>query len=204
MRLAFQNRFDCSEEEAIVRLQRIWDNNENNSPRNTPRPPSPPPPPLTPPPPDPIPAPPPESHNLPTDFDHNEAIPNTVPNMPLKWAVNKVKAGEYVQLWYFTSKGMLEAKKSPKTTPDDTLDLLKTETGFTLQQVKASKPSRNAIDDEYLRWEQIMTARHKLCDAAAGWPENLRISLAAFYLNLEALRGNGINHRPLILYQATT
>jgi hypothetical protein len=81
MHLALQNRFGCSEEEAITRLQALSFK----------------------------------------DYDLDTTISDRTPHVPLKWAVDKVKAKEYVQLWYFTTEGIMDAKKTPLMIADDTL-----------------------------------------------------------------------------------
>ena len=109
---------------------------------------------------------------------------------------------EYVELWYFTTEGILDASKLALTTPDESIGLVRTETGLAIQPIKASKASRNAILDESLSWEQIVTARHNVMDVAAKWPKEHRRSMAEFYMNLEALKATGTNPRVLILYHA--
>ena len=120
----------------------------------------------------------------------------------MKFAVDRVKAMEYVEFWYFTSEGILDASKITPMTSDETIGLVKTDTGLAIQPMKASKASRNAILDEALSWEQITTGRHNILDAASKWPEEHRRSMAEFYMNLEALKATGTNPRVLILYHA--
>jgi hypothetical protein len=117
--------------------------------------------------------------------------------------MDKIKNLEYVELWYFTSEGIFDASKLTHTAADETYGFKSMDTGVVaLQQVKATKASRNVLNDEALSWEQIATARHNLLDAAAGWPEKHRRALAEFFMNLEALKASGSNTRALILYQA--
>ena len=73
---------------------------------------------------------------------------------------------EYVELWYFTTEGCREASKATPTAVDDIFGLLNTDSGLTLQSIRATKASRNAMADEHLTWEQIMTARHTLIQTA--------------------------------------
>ena len=65
---------------------------------------------------------------------------------------------EYVELWYFSSEGCKEASKAALTAADDTFGILNMDSGLALQSIKATKASRNAVVDEHLTWEQIMTA----------------------------------------------
>ncbi|KAF9783705.1 hypothetical protein BJ322DRAFT_1021516 [Thelephora terrestris] len=82
--------------------------------------------------------------------------------------------------------------------------LLNTTSGLTLQPIKATKASPNAVVDEHLTWEQIMTARHMLITTAnrVGWDQKLTVSLAELYIGLEGLKATGTNPRALILYHA--
>ena len=121
---------------------------------------------------------------------------------PLQFAVDRVKAMEYVELWYFTTEGILDASKLALTTPDESISLIRTETGLAIQPIKASKALRNAILDKSLSWEQIVTACHNVMDVAAKWPKEHWRSMAEFYMNLKALKATGTNPRVLILYHA--
>lgn len=208
-RATIRNRFGCSDEEAIARLQALWNNTGNE------RPPTPPAPPVSPAPPD-IPSPIPSHRRLPSpdiqqpprkkatfpSFDPNRSISARMPYYPAQYAIDRVRAMEYVELWYFTSEGILHASKITPTTSEEAISFLKTDAGFAIQPIKASRASRNAILDESLSWEQIMTARHNILEAASKWPDAHRLAMAEFYFNLEALKATGSNARILILYHA--
>jgi len=198
-RKAIQDRFGCSEEEAVARLEDLW--NGGNAPRTLSPPPGPPP------------TPPPEAAPNPgirstankvpvfVDYDVGATI---LPSLPAKYALDKIKALEYVPLWYFTSEGLHDAKRIPRSTPEDTIGLLKTDEGYSLLPVKAARLSQNAREDGELNWEQITAAKHNLLNAVMAWPEKLKFSLVAFYMNLEAAQSSTTNTRALILYQAVT
>jgi hypothetical protein len=111
---------------------------------------------------------------------------------------------EYVELWYFTTEGCEEASKATLTADDDIYGFLETGSGLALQLIKVTKASRNAIVDEHLTWEQIMTARHTLITTAdrVGWPKTHTRALAELYINLDGLKAAGYSSRALILYHA--
>ena len=146
----------------------------------------------------------PQKESLFPDFDDDAVVPDRAPLTPLKFATDKIKNAEYVEMWYFTTEGCREASVATLTSSDDTIGLLKTDSGLALQQVKASKASRNALPDEKLSWDQISTARHNLIEAMVtnGWPERLVVALAQLYLNLENLKATGKDPRSLIRYHA--
>ena len=205
MRQSVMARFNCSEEDAITRLQDLWNN------ADVPRPPTPPLPQLPPPLPLQEPAPPPDIEAPPpgrkkvtfTDFELDTTIPESLAYFPAQFAMDKIKSMEYTELWYFTTEGIMDASKITPTAADDTFGLLPTHGGLALQQIKASRASRNVIGDEALTWDQITTARHHFITAAAGWPDKHRMAMAEFFMNLESLKASGSCPRTLIAYQAT-
>ncbi|KAF9789586.1 hypothetical protein BJ322DRAFT_981707, partial [Thelephora terrestris] len=137
------------------------------------------------------------------EMDDNAMVGDTIPLTPSPFAMKRVRAKEYVDLWYFTTEGCREANQIVPTTAN-TYGFLDFETGITFQPVDAAKPSKKAIIDERLGWEQIMTARHTFITAAqqAGWAPEILNTFAEFYINLESLKAEGRNSRPLILYHA--
>lgn len=194
MRTSIMARFQCTEEEAIGRLQAFWNvQNEQDvpAPQEVPD--------LEP---DEDPQPAPQKKTTIADFEEDSSIPEGLPFFPAQYAIDKIKTLDYVELWYFTTEGILDASKITPTAADDTFGLLRTELGLTLQQVKATRASRNVVVDELLSWDQIATARHNIIDAASGWPIKHRMALAKFFMNLEAMKAKGTNPRSLILYQA--
>ena len=138
------------------------------------------------------------------DFDLNTTIANQIPHTPSEYAVGRMEEIEYVELWYFTTEGCNEASKITPTAADNTFGILDTKSGLALQPIKTTKASKNAIGDEALSWEQIMTARHTMIATAnrVGWDQKLTLALAQFYINLESLKASGYNPRALILYHA--
>ena len=138
------------------------------------------------------------------DFDLNMPIDNQVPHTPSEYAVGRMEDIEYVELWYFTTAGCREAGKATPSVADSTFGILATRSGLALQPIKASKALCNAIVDQFLSWEQIMTARHTMISVAnrVGWAQKLTLALAQFYINLEGKKSGGLNPRALILYHA--
>ncbi|KAF9783748.1 hypothetical protein BJ322DRAFT_1007851, partial [Thelephora terrestris] len=194
-------RHQCTEEEADTRLrasiQALLEDPIPEPPREPPRP-------LTPPANE-EPRSPPRKKATFVDFDQDATISSQIPHHPCEFAIRRTENIEYVELWYFTTEGCNEASKTTLTAADNVFNLLGTGTGpVSLQPMKATKASPNAITDEHLTWEQIMTARHKLIATAnqVGWNQKLTIALAEFYIGLEGLKASGKNTRALILYHA--
>ena len=96
------------------------------------------------------------------DFKEEDSIPESLPFFPPQYAIDKIKTLDYVDLWYFTMEGILYVSKIVPTAADDTFGLLRMDLSLTLQQVKATRASRNVIIDEFLSWDQIATAQHNI------------------------------------------
>jgi len=185
----------CSEEEAANRLQTMIQallEGPQNPPQERTPPASPPPQPPT------------QKKIIFIDFDLDATVSDRIPHNPSQYAVGRIESMEYVELWYFTTEGCKEASKATPTAADDTFGLLNTDSGLTLQSIKATKASRNAVADEHLTWEQVMTARHTLIQTAnqVNWPRKHTLVLAEFYIKLEGLKAEGYNSRTLLLYHA--
>ena len=161
-------RFLCSPEEATARLHHSLQTLlEPIGPQQ--QPPAPPPPPSPPPPhiPEDEPAIPANKDLSFFNFDPDSTVPDRIPLSPSEYAVGKVKVLEYIELWYFTTEGRNDAGKVTTSVVDDTYSFTSTAgSGLALQPIKASKASRNALIDECLSWDQIMTARHSFIATA--------------------------------------
>ena len=205
--LRIMERFQCSADEAAVRLHASLQTLLQPLEPQLPPPPPPPTPPLLP---IPIPNDNPVvlSKKKPTyvDFNLETPIPDRIPLTPSEYAVGKMQNIEYVELWYFTTEGRNDAGKISPSVANNTYSLADTTSGLALQPIKASKASRNVVIDESLSWEQVMTARHSLIATATevGWDEKLTYALAQFYIKLESAKADGDNPRALILYHAAS
>lgn len=211
MKDLIQHRLGCSEEEAVEQLDRFWARIQDRQPSphrgqehegtrspslpsQGPRDPSPPP----------VDIPQPIKHGKRkiAKLNPNRTIPNKLPLMVSRYAIEKVQNMEYVLLWYFTKEGIEDAASSSSVILDNSLCLQRTESGYTLQQDKAAKASKNAVEDHKLDWIQIVTAKHNLIAAAKNWPEEYRTSLMTFFINLEEQKAAGADEDALIIYQA--
>lgn len=138
------------------------------------------------------------------DFEINSPAPDVIPLGPSQYAMKKMEDAEYIELWYFTVEGCREANKATPSTIDDTFNLLTTGDNFTLQPTRTVKGSLNAVIDEDLTWDQIMTARHNFVNIAyrMGWPEKFIDSISGLYSGLESLKALGRKTPALIRYHA--
>ena len=53
------------------------------------------------------------------DFNEDKPMPSILLPCPSQYALQKLKQGDYVELWYFSSEGYRKAKKEAHSTTDD-------------------------------------------------------------------------------------
>ena len=193
MRQSVMKHFRCMEDEATARIQATWNTVFQNL-LEAPLPPFDPPRPSPPLSPEPDPQPLLKDKATFPDFDEDTMVDDQISHLPLRFAINKIKTMDYVNLWYFTTEGCREASQALPTTPG-TFGLLNTESGITFQPIDAAKPSKRAMIDEQLSWEQLMTARHTFINMAnqAGWLPKHTEALTEFYIKLKSLKADGGN-----------
>jgi hypothetical protein len=139
-------------------------------------------------------------------FDANATVDDFIIPRPATYALNKLESFEYIELWYFTQEGCLDALENHRFQAEDALGFAKVGDTLALKQLAAVKASRNAIKDADLTWRQMTMAR--ICflqqAAAAGWPPSHVKALAEFFLNLEIHPTRNRKHGEsiLLLYQA--
>ena len=96
-------------------------------------------------------------------FDVNITVDDFITPWPATYALNKLESFKYIELWYFTQEGCLDALENHCFQTEDTL---------ALKQLSAVKASRNAIKDADLTWQQMTMGR--ICflqhASAANWP----------------------------------
>ncbi|KAG1719772.1 uncharacterized protein EDB91DRAFT_1284772 [Suillus paluster] len=137
-------------------------------------------------------------------------IPTTPIVIPSNFAVRKLKAGNYCELYYFTNKGLNEAKKNLLLTESRGLILLPGANGQqTWVNADETHDSKAVITkDENLSWEEFNEAapRMVITMKQQEWPEdhiNMHIS---FWTALQNHRWrhaiDALKQRTLLLYQS--
>lgn len=113
---------------------------------------------------------------------------DTVSAIPSPYALARVASFDYIKLWYFCTEGCADAMVSIRSADDDLLGLVRSDGLTALRPVAAHRASRNALSDKNLTWEQLSFGKLQYLKAIyeAGWPEELRSSLANFFVNLES------------------
>ncbi|KAG0703489.1 hypothetical protein DFH29DRAFT_1042466 [Suillus ampliporus] len=110
-------------------------------------------------------------------------VPTVPVVIPLHYAVRKLKAGDYCELYYFTNKGLREARKNLVSSEPQGMILMSTEDGQQMW-INADK-TRNTksviTKDENLSWEQFNKAAPRMINAMKQheWPKDRRFRTTA-------------------------
>jgi hypothetical protein len=125
---------------------------------------------------------------------------------PSRYALKKLADFEYVELYYFTVAACREATDYERSIAEDAFTLSKIDDTMALRPMNACKPSTKAIPDVRLSWNDVSIAKTKLlqCMQDAKWPPKFLMSLAGFYVNLDAhaIREEEGGEQAIIQYQA--
>jgi len=124
---------------------------------------------------------------------------------PSTYALQKLEALEYVELWYFSTEGCSDASYASISAADETLGLVQADDGMTLKRV--ARGSKKVIPDERLSSHQLSVAKGNYLYQAqhvAQWPEDVMRSFSTFYFNLDnhPFKGEILGPESLIHYQA--
>ncbi|KAF8808236.1 hypothetical protein BYT27DRAFT_7255740 [Phlegmacium glaucopus] len=139
------------------------------------------------------------------DFDNDQAIDDFILPRPAAFALRRLDDFDYVELWYFSQEGCVDASINHHTQHEDTFGLTKVDEMLSLRPVASLKASKNVIPDAELSWRQMTIARTTLVrNLANRWPTKHIQALAHFFMNLET---HPYRHRPfgeksLLIYQA--
>lgn len=132
---------------------------------------------------------------------------------PSEYALSRLRKYQYVELWYFTEKGCIEASRLSRPSDLDTLTFTCVDSILELQPSRAVAQSKDVIQDQDLSWVEMTAAKNNMIDhmRKCGWSDGYLISLMKFYLALETHPLHGRNHgdhghsygdQALLVYQA--
>lgn len=121
------------------------------------------------------------------DFDEDVSIPNLPILRPSPYAINKLRLFEYVELWYFTREGCLDATNYLRSISEEAFGLTKSEDGLALKSLASHKPSKKAIPDEDLTWSQMSSAKtvYIMEIERLKWPQKHRQAIQEFFYALD-------------------
>ncbi|KAN0078389.1 hypothetical protein V8E55_010446 [Tylopilus felleus] len=117
----------------------------------------------------------------------NNPLPSHALFIPPQHALNKLRKGEYVSLYYFTNKGIREAEEEAPNLDDDVLTLVRSEKGPVFQSTAAVKSKDCKVHDEDLSWEEFSEANYRMLKAMRqqDWPNECTNMMCDFWLALE-------------------
>lgn len=140
------------------------------------------------------------------DFQVDSVIGNFIEPRPSTYALNKLENFEYVELFYFTLEGCLDAQSNHRTEVDDTYGLSRVGDLVSLRSISAVRASKNVIQDTDLSWNQMTYAKAGYLQhlEKAGWPAKHIDALAHFFIGIEtsSFRARTHGEKVLITYQA--
>ena len=140
------------------------------------------------------------------DFDTNKSVGSFIAPRPSTYALNKLENFEYVELFYFTREGCLDAQNHQRTEADDALGLSKVGDLVSFRSISAVRASKNVILDANLSWNQMSYAKNILLQhlEKADWPVKHISALAHFFIGLESspYRTRACGEKILLTYQA--
>jgi hypothetical protein len=140
------------------------------------------------------------------DFEANRSVSSFIPPRPSSYALNKLESFEYVELFYFTLEGCLDAQSNQRTEADDAYGLSRVGDMVSFRSISAVRASKNVIQDVDLSWNQLTHAKTSYLQhlGKAGWPQKHIDALAHFFIGLESspFRNRTHGERILITYQA--
>lgn len=126
---------------------------------------------------------------------------------PSEYALRKLQNQEYVELWYFSSRGCVEAALSSLTFDADTLSLTQVNNTFELQPARAASHAKGVTPDQNLSWAEMSAAKNNMLShmAKCGWDPNVVGKFLEFYMALDLHPSRGDDEdadRILLIYQA--
>jgi hypothetical protein len=140
------------------------------------------------------------------NFDTNRLVGSFITPRPSTYALNKLESFEYVELFYFTREGCLDAQTNQRTEADDAYGLTRVGEVLSFKSISAIRASKNVIQDVNLTWSQLTYAKTSYLQhvGKAGWPQKHAEALTHFFIALEAspFRSQANGEKILITYQA--
>ncbi|KAJ7194281.1 hypothetical protein GGX14DRAFT_537402 [Mycena pura] len=142
-------------------------------------------------------------------FDETLTIPDFLGPRVSNFAKKKLEDKEYVELWYFTKEGCLDAESlRGGVEADETFGITQSGTTLALKPLTAFRASKKVVPDEDLSWDQLSVAKTGFLAGIddASWPTEHRTAMATFFYRIEN-HPSRLQHDPhaeqiLVMYQA--
>jgi hypothetical protein len=122
------------------------------------------------------------------DFDAALIIPDFLGPCASNFAKKKLDDKQYVELWYWTKEGCLDADSlRAGVKADESFGITQISSTLSLKHLTAFKASKKVVHDEDLTWAQLSIAKTGFLAAieAAGWPKEHRTAVSSFFYAIE-------------------
>lgn len=89
-------------------------------------------------------------------FNESLPPPSVLIPRPSQFALQRINAFDFVELWYFSPKGCKDTARTPKSQMDDALGLTSSNNVLTLRPIASIKASSNARLDSDLSFSEFL------------------------------------------------
>ncbi|KAF8833212.1 hypothetical protein BDN67DRAFT_1059011 [Paxillus ammoniavirescens] len=121
-------------------------------------------------------------------FAPGSSVADVLIHPPSQYALQKLTTFDYVEMWYFSLAGRLDASKyHDRSQVDDTFGISKIDDMLTVRPIASVKASRNVLPDHELTFPEFLSAKNCFLNHAkkANWPTTNLDALAKFFWFLE-------------------
>lgn len=122
-----------------------------------------------------------------SSFNPDRMVGSSIEMPPAVFAIRKLERFEFVELWYFTPEGRLEAQTNSFASTQDAFALTNVDDMLALKSVSSMRSSKAVVKDQDLSWDQMFRAKAMMLGqmTLAGWSADHVKSLALMFYNLE-------------------
>jgi hypothetical protein len=140
-------------------------------------------------------------------FRDDAVMPTARKTGPSEHALRKLRAFDYVELWYFTPRGREETAAHAVALKSESFTITQSDSGLALLPSRNPQTSRGTIvRDEHLSFHEMSVAKNGLiaCMEKCGWEQPTICKFMDFYLLLDTheIRDQPRGDQALVLYQA--
>ncbi|KAG5636989.1 hypothetical protein H0H81_006165 [Sphagnurus paluster] len=124
----------------------------------------------------------------PPEYPVGQAPLSSRPLAASQYARSKTSKNEWVEHWYFTKEGCLDAERPTTSIASDTFGLTTgDDNSIQLRAVSTAKHSPRAVDDTYLSWDQIMVGAKTYTETLSelGFPPDYVKAWWTFFTDLD-------------------
>jgi hypothetical protein len=121
------------------------------------------------------------------DFQEGTMVSSYIAPHPSQYALCCLENFEYLELWYLTQEGCVDATLHQHMQNDDMFRLTKVDDVVALRQVLALRASKNVIPDANLSFRQMSIAKTAFIQQMMRfqWPNKAVTALAKIFTHLE-------------------